>query len=121
MNGSATIDNDETFFRGCYRTDRHDGTNVIFMVRRNIVNGGARPVLTTWAQWNGLDGDNSLEPTGTGLIRSGTTFPTSPAANDLFILTAAVGAQMPNLYQRTSDNVAWNPFTFGTTMANTRP
>ena len=89
------------------------------MIRRNVVNGGARPVITTWAQWNGIDGPNSLDPAGTGMILSGTTFPTSSAANDLFLLTAAVGAQMPDLYQRTSDNVAWNPFTFGNTMPNT--
>ena len=121
VNASGTISGEETFFRGCYRTDRHEGTEIIYMIRRNIVNGGARPVITTWAQWNGLDGDNSLDPAGTGMIRSGTTFPTSPAANDLFILTAADGLQMPDLYQRSSDNVSWNPFTFGTTMPNTRP
>ena len=121
VNASGTISGDETFFRGCYRTDRHDGVNIIYMIRRNVVNGGARPVITTWAQWNGIDGPNSLDPAGTGMILSGTTFPTSPAANDLFLLTAAVGAQMPDLYQRTSDNVAWNPFTFGNTMPNTRP
>ena len=121
LNGSATIDGDETFFRGTYRTDRHDGVNLIYMVRRNVVNGGARPVITTWAQWNGLDGPNSLDPAGTGMVLSGTTFPTSPAANDLFVLTAVSGVLMPGLYQRSSGNTTWNDFTFGNTMPNTRP
>ena len=121
VNASGNLSGNETFFRGTYRTDVYDGTNIIYMIRRNIVDGGARPVTTTWAQWNGIVGANSLDPTGTGMILGGTTFPTSPAANDLFVLTAAVGAQMPNLYQRSTDNLTWNAFTFGSTMPNTRP